>query len=151
QLGDTLGVTVDYSFTGGRKDRVVNYNINLSFNEATGLNNPFTNVNLRPYPEWAQVPMDIFGGRNNYQGVEMSLTKRMSNRWQGSATYTVSGFWDGTPTPWSGVMNPVPFSVQSPLGPEYGLAITDQRHRAVFNGIWQMGYGFQLSGLYFFG
>jgi hypothetical protein len=31
------------------------------------------------------------------------------------------------------------------------LAITDQRHRAVFNGIWQLQYGFQLSGLYFFG
>ena len=48
-------------------------------------------------------------------------------------------------------MNPVSFALQSPLGEEYGLAATDQRHRAVFNGIWQMGYGFQLSGLYFFG
>ncbi len=37
------------------------------------------------------------------------------------------------------------------LGGEYGPAVTDQRHRAVFNGIWQVGYGFQLSGLYFFG
>jgi len=27
----------------------------------------------------------------------------------------------------------------------------DQRHRATFNGIWQLGYGFQLSGLYLFG
>ena len=32
-----------------------------------------------------------------------------------------------------------------------GLAVTDQRHRAVFNGIWEVGYGFQVSGLYFFG
>ena len=48
-------------------------------------------------------------------------------------------------------MNPVPFRLLDPLGESYGLAITDQRHRAVFNGIWQMGYGFQLSGLYFFG
>jgi hypothetical protein len=31
------------------------------------------------------------------------------------------------------------------------LATTDQRHRAVFNGIWDVGYGFQLSGLYFYG
>jgi len=28
---------------------------------------------------------------------------------------------------------------------------TDQRHRLVFNGIWQVGYGFQLSGVYFYG
>jgi hypothetical protein len=45
----------------------------------------------------------------------------------------------------------VPFAVAPDLGGEYGLAETDQRHRAVFNGIWQVGYGFQLSGLYFFG
>ena len=37
------------------------------------------------------------------------------------------------------------------LGGEYSLAASDQRHRAVFNGIWQAGFGFQLSGLYFFG
>ena len=45
----------------------------------------------------------------------------------------------------------VPFPVAPDLGAEYGLAETDQRHRAVFNGIWQVGYGFQVSGLYFFG
>ena len=151
QIGNTMGVTADYSFTGGRKDRITGYNINLSFNPATGLNYPFSDISRRPYPEWAQVPMDIFEGRNNYHAVEMSLTKRMSSRWQASATYTVSSFRDGVPNPWSGVMNPVSFTVQAPLGEEYGLAATDQRHRAVFNGIWQMGYGFQLSGLYFFG
>jgi hypothetical protein len=31
------------------------------------------------------------------------------------------------------------------------VAATDQRHRAVFNGIWDVGHGFQVSGLYFFG
>jgi hypothetical protein len=151
QIGDTIGMTADYSYTGLRKDRVTNYNINLSFNPGTGLNYPFSDISRRPYPEWAQVVMDIFDGRSNYHGLEASLTKRLSNRWQGSATYTFSGFWDGVPNPWSGVMNPVPFTVLAPLGAEYGLAATDQRHRAVFNGIWQVGYGFQLSGLYFFG
>jgi hypothetical protein len=43
----------------------------------------------------------------------------------------------------------VPFPAASDLGAEYGLAETDQRHRAVFNGIWQVGYGFQVSGPYF--
>lgn len=31
------------------------------------------------------------------------------------------------------------------------MATTDQRHRAVFNGIWDAGYGFEVSGLYFYG
>ncbi len=29
--------------------------------------------------------------------------------------------------------------------------VTDQRHRAVVNGIWDVGHGLQLSGLYFYG
>jgi hypothetical protein len=37
------------------------------------------------------------------------------------------------------------------LGGEYSLAASDQRHRAVANGIWQLPHGLQLSGLYFFG
>jgi hypothetical protein len=48
-------------------------------------------------------------------------------------------------------MNPVTFAVKAPLGADYGLAATDQRHRGVFNGIWQAGYGIQVSGLYFYG
>src|SRR5262249_59956345 len=28
---------------------------------------------------------------------------------------------------------------------------SDQRHRAVFNGIWNLAYGVQLSGIYFYG
>jgi hypothetical protein len=54
---------------------------------------------------------------------------------------------------------PLGFQVAPDLGNEYtyaGAAATgggggDQRHRAVFNGIWDVGYGFQLSGLYFYG
>jgi hypothetical protein len=151
QITATTAVEADYAYTAGRKDRVTGYNINLSFNEATGLNNPFTNVNLRPYPEWGQVPMDIFDGWSNTHNLGIAVTKRLSSRWQGSATYSLGFFRDGTPGPWSGVMNPVAFTVREPLGEVYGYAITDQRHRAVLNGIWQAGYGFQLSGLYFFG
>jgi len=151
QIGGDMGVTADYSFNGQRKDRVTGYNINLSFNPDTGLNYPFTDIAHRPYPEWGQVPMDIFAGRSNYHGLETSFIKRMSHRWQASGTYTLSQFEDGQPAPWSGVMNPVAFAVKTPLGDEYGLAATDQRHRAVFNAIWQAGYGLQLSGLYFYG
>jgi hypothetical protein len=45
----------------------------------------------------------------------------------------------------------VNFDVAPDLGGERSLAETDQRHRLVFNGIWQVGGGFQVSGLYFFG
>ena len=47
----------------------------------------------------------------------------------------------------------VPFTLQDDLGGpgSYGLAATDQRHRAVFNGIWEVGRGFQVSGLHYLG
>jgi len=151
QIGTDMGLTADYSFNGQRKDRVTGYNINLSFDPATGLNYPFTDISRRPYPDWAQVPMDIFEGRSNYHGMETSFTKRMSHRWQASGTYTFSAYRDAQPAPWSGVMNPVAFAVKSPLGADYGFAATDQRHRGVFNGIWQAGWGIQVSGLYFYG
>ena len=58
---------------------------------------------------------------------------------------TLSGYWDANGAP------DVGFKVAPDLGGEYTLAAGDQRHRAVFNGIWQPKHGLQLSGLYFFG
>jgi hypothetical protein len=73
-----------------------------------------------------------------------AVTKRFSQRWQASGTYLLSTVRDAQ-------SSPAPFEVAPDLGGEYSLAATDQRHRVVFNGIWQAGYGVQLSGLYFFG
>jgi hypothetical protein len=98
-------------------------------------------------------------GRSNYHGLEMNFTKRMSNRWQANATYSLSGYYSSPGEPVfiqpdgrGGIMwSPLAFRVAPDLGDDYALAATDQRHRATFNGIWEAGYGFQLSGLYFFG
>jgi hypothetical protein len=62
----------------------------------------------------------------------------------------MSWYRDAEAQPLSGLV-PVTFAVQPDLGNEYTYAEGDQRHRAVFTGIWEAGYGFQLSGLYFFG
>ena len=61
-----------------------------------------------------------------------------------------SQLWDADPQPFSGLA-PVPFEVAPDLGNEFTLGASDQRHRAVVNGIWQVGRGFQLSGLHFWG
>jgi hypothetical protein len=94
--------------------------------------------------------MDPKTGWSNYHGLQAAFTKRFSRRWQASTTYTLSGLWNGDPTPISGLKE-VTFPVAKDLGDDYSLAATDQRHRLVFNGIWQVGGGFQLSGLYFYG
>lgn len=77
--------------------------------------------------------------------METAFTKRFGQGWQASATYALSGYWDAVPLPTTGV------PLAPDMGGEWTLAASDQRHRAVFNGIWQVGHGFQVSGLYFFG
>jgi hypothetical protein len=46
---------------------------------------------------------------------------------------------------------PVPFDVAPDLGGEWSFAESDQRHRAVLSGIWQVGRGFQVSGVHYLG
>ncbi|MDA1307820.1 MAG: hypothetical protein O2917_11225, partial [Acidobacteria bacterium] len=88
------------------------------------------------------------------------------NNWQLDASYTFSKFRDdggigGPAGPYSTVLTPgadIPtvltplgFDVAADLRPDYGTAASDQRHRATVNGIWEIGRGLQLSGLYFYG
>ena len=93
--------------------------------------------------------MNTHLGRSAYHALQTSVTKRFSNRWQGSATYTLSGLWNADTKPFSG-LEQVTFDTVKDLGGEWGLSADDQRHRMVLNGIWQVGKGFQVSALHFF-
>ena len=150
QIGADMAVEADYVYTRGRDEKVLQDNANITFNPATGVPYPFSNRATRAFPLWGVVGEQMFTGWSNYQGLQSVFTKRFSHRWQGSLTYTLSGLRDGDPLPLSGITQ-VAFPVAPDMGGEYGLAVTDQRHRAVFNGIWQVGGGFQLSGVYFYG
>jgi hypothetical protein len=150
QIGSVMSVEADYSFIGGRHEYAA-HNFNMKYDEVTGANLPFTVVANRPFPQYARLGMERMDLRTNYHALVAALTKRYSGRWQASATYTLGGYWDETFQPMSGFGQVVPFAVAADLGGEYTLATADQRHRAVMNGIWEVGRGFQLSGLYFFG
>ena len=153
QLAATMAINADYIYTGERKVswNETGYNINLSYNPATGVNYPFSDISRRPYPEYGAVDMWIpTGARSNYHALSAAFTKRMSGGWQASGTYLLSGLWDAYAIPYSGLSR-VTFPVAPDLGGEYSLAQNDQRHRVVLNGIWQLKYGLQASGLYFYG
>jgi hypothetical protein len=150
QLRNDMAFEADYVYKRGTDEKVIQDNVNLTFDPATGANLPFSNRAARPQPLWGVVGIYPMSGWSNYHALQTSFTKRLSNNWQASATYTLAGYWTGDPLPLSGLRQ-VTFPVALDLGGEYTLAPTDQRHRMVFNGIWQVGYGFQLSGLYFFG
>jgi hypothetical protein len=84
-------------------------------------------------------------GESTYNGLQTAVTKRFSHHWQLSATYTLSKTRDNA-LPLAGG----PDNACNPLA-EWASSVGDQRHRAVFNGIWTLPYRFELSGLYFYG
>ena len=159
EIGSSMAVQADYVWTGARKQEV-SRQINLTYDTATGRNYPFTDINSRVYSQWGSVNMRFADGRSDYHALETAFQKRFSDRWQASATYTLSGFKDLNPLPINpdceypmsapGVCN-VPITLQSYYGDEFTYAVGDQRHRAVFNGIWELPKDFQVSGLYFYG
>jgi hypothetical protein len=154
QVTGTMAVEADYVYIAGRDERSTQgstrNNINLSYDPVTGVNYPFTDVSRRPFPDWDAIYMNVMGGRSNSHGLQTAFTKRLSNRWQASGTYTLSWLYDMSSPTYSGAQ-PVPFPVAPDFGGDYSFAVTDQRHRATLNGIWQVGRGLQLSGLYFYG
>ena len=149
QVGDTIALTADYVYSQGRDEKDVLDNINLAFDPATGGNYPVTDRPRLPFPDWGILSMNTHLGRSAYHALQTSVTKRFSRRWQASGTYTLGGLWNAEARPFSG-LQPVPFETVPDLGGEWGPSADDQRHRAVFNGIWQVGRGFQVSGLHFF-
>jgi hypothetical protein len=150
QVGNDMAIEIDYVSNRNRNEKIIQENINLTFDPATGVNYPFSDRTRRPQPDWGTVSTIPHTGRSNYHGLQTAFTKRLSNRWQASASYLLSQLKNADGLPLSGLRQ-VTFAVARDLGNEYTLAETDQRHRVVFNGIWQLGYGFQVSGLYFYG
>ena len=151
QIGDTIGIQADYVYQGTRHVlSPYGPNENLKYNPDTGLNYPANVAANRIWPWWGTVFPRLTESRSNYHSLRTAFTKRMRQQWQMAATYTLSGLWDAYPPAYSGI-DPVPFPTSPALGGEYSLGIGDQRHRAVVNGIWDLPYGLQLTGMYFFG
>jgi hypothetical protein len=97
QLAGNSAFTADYVYFHGADENILLPNINLTYDEATGANYPFSNVGRRFDPLWGIIGMDPKTGWSNYHGLQTAFTKRFSSRWQASATYTLSGFWNGDP------------------------------------------------------
>jgi len=150
QFGTRASMDLNYVNIRSRDEKSIQDNVNITFDPATGDPYPYSDVAHRAFPTYGVVGMIPHTGQSDYHGLQTSFTKRMSDNWQGSLTYTLSGLWDQDPAPISGFTE-VPFPVAKDLGGERSLAEGDQRHRLVFNGIWEVGRGFQVSGIYFYG
>jgi len=163
QLGSVGVFEANFNYTGGRREEVP-MNGNLGYNPAIGANYPFTARDaagnlLRPFPHWGTVNFEWLAGISNYYGTDFTLTKRYSDNWQVSGSYTLAFFKDQAPRreQWligsDGLVtrSPIGFELAPDMGGEYTYATSDQRHRFTANGIWDIGRGLQLSGVYFYG
>jgi len=150
QFGNMMAIEADYVYSRGAFEKDVIDNMNLLFDPATGANLNFRIRSNRPYPNWGVISMNTHTARSAYHGLITGFTKRFSDRWQASASYTLSGLWAAESRPFSGLYI-VPFPTVPDLGGEWGFSEADQRHRAVFSAIWQVGRGFQVSGMQYLG
>ena len=91
-------------FSQGRDEKDVVDNVNLTFNPATGANYPAADRARRVDPRWGNASMNTHTGESEYHALQTQFTKRFSDRWQASATYTLSGLWnqDSLPVPGPG-------------------------------------------------
>jgi hypothetical protein len=159
-----MAVDADYVFVATRH-ATYSLDVNLAYNPATGYNYAFGDRTRKPYASsgWDSVAMSLTEADDNYQALQMSLTKRMSSNWQASATYSLSGqegfqrapIAPGCSQPFTvtssgGFACDVPFTLHPALVEEW-YDMGAQHHRLTFNGIWQLPYAFQVSGLYIFG
>jgi hypothetical protein len=158
QLGSVSVFEVNFNYTGGRREES-STNGNLTYNPATGANYPFNDISRRPFPDWGTINFEWLAGWSNYYGTDFTFTKRYSDNWQLSASYTLAYFKDAYPRrdQWfigdDGLAThaPIPFALAPDMGGEYTYALADQRHRVTANGIWDVGRGLQVSGIYFYG
>ena len=150
QVGNSTSFESDYVYNHTTGEKVVIQNVNLTYNPATGANYPFSDISRRPFPAFGEISMWLSGARSSYHAVQNVFTKRFSDKWQASANYTLAWLYSADPKPLSGLQQ-VTMPLAADFGEEWTLAETDQRHRAVFNGVYQVGRGFQVSGIYFYG
>ena len=158
QLAPLVSFESNFLFTGGRGEERSTQG-NLAYNPATGANYRFQDIARRPMPFFGNVNFEYLAQESNYYGADFTLTKRYSDNWQATVSYTASWFYDVRPDrmEWfvggDGLITrrSPGFPLAKDLGGEYGLATTDQRGRLTANGIWDIGRGLQLSGIYFYG
>jgi carboxypeptidase family protein len=150
QFSTTSALQVDYVQTNSRNEKSIQDNVNLTFNPATGVPYPYSDVAHRAFPMFGVIGAIPHTGTSDYYGIQSSFTKRMASHWQANVTYTLGWLYDKDAQPLSGLRE-YSGTVPNDIGGQRSLAASDQRHRAVFNGIWDVAHGFQVSGIYFYG
>ena len=94
--------------------------------------------------------MNAHNGRSAYHALQTAVTKRYQRTLAGLGDLHAVGFVERRHAAVQRSRRTCR-STRPPISAaSSGFSADDQRHRAVFNGIWQVGWGFQVSALHFF-
>lgn len=119
---------------------------NVFYNPATGFGmNP--TVSGRPDPRFGQILVFTTpsAAGSIYYGGQFELTRRLGERFQVGAAYTIAKLKDSTNGAFSYPNN------QFDLADEWGTSVDDQRHTLNFDGSVRLPWGVQSSIFYHFG
>jgi len=125
-LSRDIAITADVSITNRYSDR-----------DTVDPNLPDPATKAKLYPQFARVNFWTSTANNSYRALLLKVDKRMSNRYQFLASYTLSKAKDTAAT--------------NLLADRYGFfqidryGAADRRHRLVVSGIVQLSHEFQLS------
>ncbi len=135
-----MAIEVDYVHNRSRDEKVLHDKPTcVQPGDGRQLSRSRTSPRARRIRNFGAIGYYAYTGRSDYHGAADAVDQAVQQPVAGSANYTLSQIKNDEPSqPISG-HTLVPFPVAPDLGDEYGLAETDQRHRAVFNGIWQVG------------
>jgi hypothetical protein len=144
QIGADLGVDADFVYWKSYNDPYA-MDPNLFFDSATGYNLPISQFG-RPDPKFTQVRYLTSKGNQDYAALQTGVRRRFKDNYQIGLTYTLMFMRHDDTTSWGYFPN-------NSFNPkdDWATAVDFQRHTLRLNGMYQFGYGFQVSAAYYYG
>jgi hypothetical protein len=142
QFNPSTVVEADYVHELGlheEKRQILNYT-----DPATGVRTLSAQLAAAGQPQIARISMETSWGRSRYDGLNLSLRRRMTNRFSVNAIYTLSEGWayNGNAASYSNTVT----DPRTPLGSwDFGPVPNDERHRLVVSGVVDLPWGFQVA------
>jgi hypothetical protein len=127
-LTKNIAVTADVTNVFRYSDRVT-----------VDLNLPDQTTKVKPYPQFARVSYGQPTADNTYKALLVKVEKRMANRYQFLASYTLAKAQDTALT--NGYQTPYGYTLDTTPG------VADRRQRLVVSGIVQLPFDAQLSAI----
>ncbi len=146
QLSSVMSVESDLTGWNWYRD-TRSHDPNLFFDPTTGYNvDPKFG---RPNPAYGQIWYFTSNGRRNYLGLSNGFTRRLSHNFQGGVTYTLMFYMhdDGT----IGYSSSAANNDFTAPGSEWATSTDFQRNTMRAWMVYQLPWGFSISGAYFYG